>query len=121
MDKLSIGKVVIEDLELIDSRVINLFNNIVDICVENIIFRFEFVEDKNEKGAAVIDKVADNAFHVKIYNVHTGGLRGMIRPVEFGVIDNVSYCFSMTGLHYDYGKYMSVIFNLFQEVKNETN
>ncbi|MDR0314337.1 MAG: hypothetical protein LBH71_00100 [Oscillospiraceae bacterium] len=123
MEDLSITKVEIDNCELIDSRVINVFKNEFFVHVENIGFKFEFLEDK-EDSYSVIDKVDDpdfNLYWVKLYNFNTGKIHGFCKPLSVGEDDKYMYHFSLAGIARENTDYRIVSFNLFREPKNGKN
>jgi hypothetical protein len=118
MGDFSIPRIKIDGCELINSQVINVFNNEFMVYFDNIGFNFLFIDDPNESAYSIIDKVLENdlcLYKIKIFNLNTGGVQGRFRPLEFGVDDNFTYHYSLTGIAKKGGGDKIVVFNLFRE------
>jgi hypothetical protein len=119
MDKPQIDRILIDNYELIDSRVINLFRTHFDVFVENLAFHFEFIDDRSDRVKIEISRYrGDDIFDVSIYNFETGGLQGFFAPNPIGDLGKTRYHFSITGIAHENRRYKSIVFNLFQEVEN---
>jgi len=121
---MSISRIEIDGCELIDSRVINVFKDTFTVVVEDIIFRFDFIDDKDVDAWADVEKTEFSdfpAYHVKIYNLNTGKVQGRFHPLEFGKADNFWYHWSLTGIaDASSSTDKIVIFNLLREpIKRE--
>jgi len=118
MDTPKISKITIDNLELIDSRAINLFSNKFQVQIENIIINFEFTIDWDKNGM-LIKMEDENTFNVTVYNFKPNEIR-IYSPAELGSIDGIMHYFSITGLHNTVyiGDHYGVLFNLFREIKN---
>ena len=118
MENLSISHIFMDNLELVDSQSVNVFKDTFDIWVENIRFRIIFIEDKKETAGADVDKVDPETYNITLYNLQNGGLRGIMKPIGFGIFKDTEYSFSITGITHKNPEYKRVVFNLFKEVKN---
>ena len=119
MENLSITKIQIDNFQLIDSRVINLFRTHFDIFIENLTFHFECIDDKSDRVKVEISRFrGDDIFDVNIYNFETGGLQGFFAPNPIGELGRTKYYFSISGIAHENRRYKSIVFNLFQDTIN---
>ena len=118
MEKPKIDKVAIDNYELIDSRVINLFRTHFDIFVENLTFHFEFIDNRSDRVKIEISRLrGDDIFDIRIFNFETGGLQGFFYPNPIGELGEAKYYFSISGISHENRHYKSISFNLFQDVR----
>ena len=116
MKKPKIDSLVIDNFELIDSRVVNLFRTHFDIKIENLTFHFEFIDNNTEKVKIEITRFrGDDIFDINIYNFEAGGLQGFFAPNPIGELGQTKYYFSISGIAHENRRYKSIVFNLFQE------
>jgi len=122
MDKPKISKITTGGLELIDSRIINLYRPHFDIRIENLTFYFEFIDDRRDRAKIEISRLrGDNIFDVRIFNFEAGGLQGFFVPNAIGEFGNARFHFSISGISHENRRYKTVVFNLFQEVLHDGN
>jgi len=122
LPSMSIKRVQIDDCELIDSRVINLFKDSFMVVVENVIFRFEFIDDPNEDALMVVTKKGIDeetghwVYKANIYNFNNGKVQGRFTPMEFGKDEDAFYHYSITGIAKEGSETEKiVVFNLLRE------
>jgi len=119
MESLSITKVEIDNCELVDSRVINVFKNEFTIQAENLGLKFQFIEDGKD-SYSIIEKVNNSDFilyHIKLFNFDTGKIQGFLKPIEVGEDEYSFYHISLACLLSDSKEFKIVSFNLFRELK----
>jgi uncharacterized integral membrane protein len=118
MENLSITRIITNNLELVESISVTLFNNTVDIYIKNIHFNIKIIEDNNTKYASIFEKVNTETFNIILYNFQDNQLLGMPIPEEFGLLNNIRYYISVIGMSFVNPEYKSITINIFKDSRN---
>lgn len=87
--QLNLTNVTQGDLELIDSKVVNLFTNSFQISIASIKIKFIFENDDKKEHAflEVKPNQETNTIDFNVFNMDNGLLEGYYNPFQIGVID----------------------------------
>jgi len=106
--------------EIIDSKILNVLDNEFFIDIDDITFRFGFMDTDEFKGGkiAASKEPEGGIYTIAICNFDFDGLQGFFEPMPLGVVGGVQYYYNFSGWSIPGKEYSVVILNILKEMDN---
>ena len=117
---MAVIKCFTSDYEVIDTKILHVINGEFKIQIDDIVFRFGFMDTKEIKGTKLaVDKdidPVDGVYNIIIANFNNLDLGGFFEPMLLGNVNGTDYHFSLSGWAIKGKEYDAMIINILRKL-----